>query len=138
MSKKTLMGKPATSRPKPWSSPASAVLPSFKGCPGAYENVWRIVQYLKKREQVGEPLPDALPRLRATQAKGILIARPEKRTEQEGLALERTKGCDRTIGKCCLLFKRREEHTDAAEQERARASIREWIEDAKRSEIPEL
>jgi hypothetical protein len=47
-------------------------------------------------------------------------------------------GCDRTIGKCCLQLKRREEHTDAAEHERARASIREWIEDAKRSEIPEL
>jgi hypothetical protein len=70
--------------------------------------------------------------------KGILIARPEKRTEQEGLTLERTMGCDRTIGKCCLQLKRREEHTDAAEHERARASIREWIEDAKRSEIPEL
>ena len=118
---------------------------SEQGYPGAYKNVWRIIQYLKKREQDVEPLPDAPPGLRATQAKGILITRPEKRMEHEELSLDRMKGCDRTIGKCCRLFegfaelfRRREEHTDAAENERAQASVRQWIEDAKGSEIPEL
>ena len=46
---------------------------SEQGYPGAYKNVWRIVQYLKKCERDGEALPDAPAGLSASQAKGILI-----------------------------------------------------------------
>lgn len=42
-----------------------------------YNNVARIVQYLKKCERDGEPLPDSPPQLFATRAKGILSTRPE-------------------------------------------------------------
>ena len=62
---------------------------SEQGYPGAYKNVWRIIQYLKKCEREGAPLPDSPPGLCASQAKGILITRPEKRTEQEALTIER-------------------------------------------------
>ena len=71
--------------------------------------------------------------------------RPEKHTEQVALAIERMKSCDGGIGKCCWLFEEfadlfrsREERTDAARNEKAWTSVQRWIEDAKKSEIPEL
>jgi transposase len=116
------------------------------GYPGAYNNVVRITQYLKRCERNGEPLPDSLPRLSAAQAKGILITRPEKRTEQETLTIERMKMVDRhQVGKCChlfeeftRLFREREDYVDAAGHNRARAVLQQWMEEAKESEIPEL
>lgn len=75
-----------------------------QGYPGAYQNVVRITQYLKKCERTGEPLPDSPPGLSAAQAKGILITRPEKRTEQETLTIEHMKMVDHHVGKCCCLF----------------------------------
>lgn len=61
-------------------------------------------QYLKKCEREGKPLPDSPPGLSASQAKGILITRPEKRTGQEALTIERMKMVDRHVGKCSQLF----------------------------------
>jgi hypothetical protein len=85
------------------------------------------------------------PVLCATKGKVILITRPEKRTEHEELTIEHMKRCDRTIGKCCCLFEEfaelfrsREEHNDAAKNVKAWALVQQWIEDAKKVEIPEL
>jgi transposase len=118
---------------------------SEQGYPGSYKNVWRIIQYLKKCERDGEPVPEAPPGLCASQAKGILILRPEKRTEQEALTIERMKTIDDHVGKCCCLFEEfarlfryREDHIDGASKEEARVSLKEWMEKAKESEIPEL
>jgi hypothetical protein len=68
-----------------------------QGYPGAHNNVVRIVQYLKKCERDGEPLPDSPPGLSAALAKGIFITHPEKRTEQETLTIERMKIIDRHV-----------------------------------------
>jgi len=75
----------------------------------------------------------------------ILITRPEKRTEHEELIIERMKRCDRTIGKCCRLFEEfaelfrsREEHNDVTKNVKAWALVQQWIEDAKKFEIPAL
>jgi len=75
-----------------------------QGYPGAYNNVWRIIQCLKKCERDGEPLPDSPPGLCASRAKGIFITRPEKRTEQETLTIQRMMMADHHVGKCCHLF----------------------------------
>jgi transposase len=116
-----------------------------QGYPGAYQNVVRITQYLKRRECDGEPLPDSPPSLSAAQAKGILITRPEKRTEQETLTIEHMKVVDRHIGKCChlfeefaRLFRERDDYVEATGHNRARAVLQQWMEKAKYSEIPEL
>jgi transposase len=92
-----------------------------QGYPGAYQNVVRITQYLKRCKCDGEPLPDSPPGLSAPQAKGILITRPEKHTEQETLTIERMKMVDRHVGKCChlfeefaRLFREREDYVDDA------------------------
>ena len=77
-----------------------------QGYPGAYQNVVRITQYLKKCERDGEPLPGSPPGLSAARAKGIVITRPEKRTEQETLAIERLKRSDHELEECCRLFRR--------------------------------
>jgi hypothetical protein len=86
-----------------------------------------------------------LPGLCATKGKVILITRPEKRTEHEELTIGRMKRCDHTIGKCCRLFEEfaelfrsRDEHTYAAKNVKAWALVQQWIEDAKKFEIPEL
>ncbi len=117
-----------------------------QGYPGAYNNVARVIQYLKKCEREGKPLPDSPPGLSAAQAKGILITRPDKRTEQETLTIERMKMVDRhQVGKCChlfeefaRLFRERDDYVDAAGYNRARAMLQQWMEEAKDSEIPEL
>jgi hypothetical protein len=77
---------------------------SEQGYPGSYKNVWRIIQYLKKCEHDGEPVPDAPPRLRAPQAKGLLIMHPDKRTEQEKSTIERMKMVDEHVKNCSDLF----------------------------------
>jgi transposase len=116
-----------------------------QGYPGAYQNVVRITQYLKKCERDGEPLPDSPPGLSAAQAKGILIKRPEKRTEQEKLSIERLKRSDHELEKCCPLFedfarvfREREDHTDGARDEKARALLQRWMAEAEQSGIAEL
>jgi transposase len=116
-----------------------------QGYTGAYQNVVRITQYLKKCERDGEPLPDSPPGLSAARAKGVLITRPDKRTEQETLTIERMKAVDRHVRECChlseefaRLFRERDHYADAAGHNRARAVLQRWMEEAKESEIPEL
>ena len=118
-----------------------------QGYPGAYNNVARVVQYLKKCEREGKPLPDSPPDLSATRAKGILIKRPEKRTKEEKLTIERLKRSDHELEECCRLFegfarlfREREDHADGgARGEKARASLRRWMAEAEEeSEMAEL
>ena len=118
---------------------------SEQGYPGAYKNVWRIIQYLKKCEREGDPLPDSPPALCATQAKGILITRPEKRTEQEALTIERMKMADRHIGKCCYLFEKfarlfreRDDYAEPDGHDRARELLQRWMAEARESEVAEI
>lgn len=75
-----------------------------QGYPGVYNNVARLTQYLKKCEREGKPLPDSPPGLSATQAKGILVTRPEKRMEPKTLTIERMTRIDPDVRKCCCLF----------------------------------
>ncbi len=116
-----------------------------QGYPGAYQNVVRITQYLKKCERDGEPLPDSPPGLSAARAKSILITCPEKRTEQETLTIERLKRSDHELGKCChlfedfaRLFREREDHLDSARDEKARVLLQRWMAEAEESRIAEL
>jgi transposase len=118
---------------------------SEQGYPGAYKNVWRIIQYLKKCEREGDPLPDSPPGLSASQAKGILITRPEKRTEQEALTIERMKMVDRHIGKCshlfeefAELFRESDDYAEPNGDDRARELLQWWIAEARESEIAEI
>ncbi len=118
---------------------------SEQGYPGAYKNVWRIIQYLKECEREGKPLPDSPAGLSASQAKGILIMRPEKRTEQETLTIERMKMVDHHAGKCCQLFeefarlfRERDDCAELGGDDRARAALQRWMEEARESKIPEV
>ena len=105
----------------------------------------RIVQCLKKCERDGEPLPDSPSGLSASQAKGILIMRLEKRTEQETLTVERMKIADHHVGKSChlfeefaRLFRERDYYAEPNGDDRARALLQRWMEEARESEIPEI
>jgi transposase len=71
--------------------------------------------------------------------------RPEKRTEQETLTIERMKMVDHHVGKCCYLFeefaKLFRERDDCAEldgDDRARAALQRWMEKTRESKIPEV
>jgi transposase len=93
-------------------------------------------------------LPDSPPGLcvcAAPRAKGILIMRPEKRTEQETLTIEGMKMVDRHVGKCChlfeefaRLFRERDDYAEPNGHDKARTVLQRWTEEAKESEIPEL
>jgi hypothetical protein len=78
------------------------------------------------------------------QAKGLLITRPDKRTQQETLTIERMKLVECHMGECCYIFEEfarlfweRDSYVGLAGYNRARAVLRRWIEEAKESEIPE-
>jgi hypothetical protein len=64
---------------------------SEQGYPGAYQNVVRITRYLKEQERLRKPAPDRPPGISANHAAGILVKRPENRSEEEIRTLRRLK-----------------------------------------------
>jgi transposase len=112
-----------------------------QGYPGAHQNVVRITRYLKEQEVLGEPLPDTSPGISARQAAGILVKRPENRSEEETQTLRRLKTVHQVTERCCTLFEEfagmlrdKEERNEA----QARSRLNEWAERVKASGVPEL
>ena len=52
----------------------------------------------------GKPLPDRPPGILASHAAGILLKRPENRSEREIQTLKRLKSVQRVTERCCTLF----------------------------------
>ena len=114
---------------------------SEQGYPGAYQNVVRITRYLKEQEVLGEPLPDTSPGISASQAAGILVKRPENRSEEELRTLERLKTVHQVTERCCTLFEEFAGMIRGKEQsseQQARSRLKKWTEQAKASGVPEL
>jgi transposase len=112
-----------------------------QGYPGAYQNVVRITRYLKEQEVLGEPLPDTSPGISTSQAAGILVKRPENRSEEELRTLKRLKTVHQVTERCCILFEEfagmlRDKEQSTEEQ--ARSRLKKWTEQAKASGVPEL
>ncbi len=114
---------------------------SEQGYPGAYQNVVRITRYLKEQERLARPVPDCSPGISASHAAGILVKRPENRSEEEIRTLQRLKTVHRITERCCTLFEefagmlRDKEQTSEGQ---ARRQLEEWTERAKASGIAEL
>src|SRR5215213_10733369 len=114
---------------------------SEQGYPGAYQNVWRITRYLKERERLKQPTPGRPPGISANHAAGILVKRPENRSEEEIRTLRRLKKVHQTTEQCCTLFEEfaamlrdKEQASDA----QARGRLEAWAERAKASGVAEL
>ena len=114
---------------------------SEQGYPGAYQNVVRITRYLKEQERLAKPIPQYPPGISASHAAGILVKRPENRSEEEIRTLQRLKKAHRITERCCSLFEEfagmlrdKEQSTE----ERAHSQLKEWTERAKASGITEL
>jgi transposase len=115
---------------------------SEQGYPGAYQNVVRITRYLKEQERLGKPMPERPPGISASHAAGILVKKPEKRSEEEDRVLRRLKKVHRITERWCTLFEEfagmlrdKEEHRS---EEQARRQLQAWTEWAKASGITEL
>jgi transposase len=114
---------------------------SEQGYPGAYQNVWRITRYLKEQERLAKPVPESPPGISASHAAGILVKRPENRSEGEIRTLRRLKKVHRITGRCCTLF---EEFAmmlrdkDDRNKEQAHRRLEAWTERVKASGIAEL
>jgi transposase len=114
---------------------------SEQGYPGAYNNVVRITRYLKEQERLAKPLPDRPPGILASHAAGILVKRPENRSEEEIRTLKRLKTIHRVTERCCTLFEQFAEMIRDKEQtseEQVRGRLEEWIWEAKGSGVAEL
>ena len=114
---------------------------SEQGYPGAYKNVVRITRYLKEQERLAKPFPERPPGILASHAAGILVKRPENRSEGEIQTLKRLKTVHRVTERCCTLFEQaagmlRDKEQRSEEQTHSR--LKEWTEQAKASEIAEL
>lgn len=114
---------------------------SEQGYPGAYQNVWRITRYLKERERLKQPIPGRPPGISANHAAGILVKRPENRSEEEIRTLRWLKKVHQTTEQCCTLF---EEFAgmlrdkEQASEAQARRRLEAWAERAKASGVAEL
>ncbi len=112
-----------------------------QGYAGAYQNVVRITRYLKEQERLSKPLPERSPGISTSHAAGILMKRPENRSEQESSTLERLKTVHRSTERCCTLFEhfagmlRDKEHRS---EEQMRGRLEHWIGEAKASGVAEL
>jgi DNA-binding CsgD family transcriptional regulator len=105
-----------------------------QGYPGAYQNIVRITRYLKEQEIMGEPLPDTSPGISAAQAAGILVKRPENRSEEETQTLRRLKTVHQVTERCCSLFEqfaRMFRDKKQSSEEHARSRLKKWAERAK-------
>jgi transposase len=114
---------------------------SEQGYPGAYQNVWRITRYLKEQEHLGKPMPDRPPGISASHAAGILVKRPENRSEEEICTLRRLKKVHRIAERCCTLFERFAgmlRDRDQGSEKQMRRQLEAWAEQAKASGIAEL
>jgi transposase len=112
-----------------------------QGYPGAYQNVVRITRYFKEQERLAKPLPERSPGISTSHASGILVKRPENRSEEETSTLERLKTVHRTTERCCTLFEHfagmlRDKEQRSEEQLRGR--LEDWIGEAKASGVAEL
>ncbi len=112
-----------------------------QGYPGAYQNVVGITRYLKEQERLGEPVPNRPPGISVSHAAGILVKRPENRSEGEIRTLQRLKTVHRTTERCCTLLEEfammlRDKEQRNGEQVRSR--LKEWTKRAKASGIAEL
>jgi transposase len=109
-----------------------------QGYPGAYQNVVRITRYFKEQERLAKPLPERSPGISTSHASGILVKRPENRSEEESSTLERLKTVHRTTERCCTLFEHfagmlRDKEQRSEEQLRGR--LEDWIGEAKASGV---
>jgi transposase len=114
---------------------------SEQGYPGAYKNVVRITRYLKEQERLAKPVPDRPPGISASHAAGILVKRPENRSEGEIRTLKRLKTVHRITERCCTLFEEfagmlRDKDQRNAEQ--VHRQLEAWTERAKASGIAEM
>jgi transposase len=87
------------------------------------------------------PTPDTSPGISASQAAGILVKRPENRSEEELRTLKRLKTVHQVTERCCTLFEEfagmlRDKEQSTEEQ--ARSRLKKWTEQAKASGVPEL
>jgi transposase len=112
-----------------------------QGYPGAYQNVVRITRYLKEQEHLARSVPDCSSGISASHAAGILVKRPENRSEEEIRTLKRLKTVHWVTEKCCSLFEEFAEMLRDKEQrneEQTHSRLEEWTEWAKASGIAEL
>ena len=88
-----------------------------------------------------QPIPSRPPGISANHAAGILVKRPENRSEEVILALRRLKKTHQTTEQCCTLFEEfagmlRDKEQGSEVQ--ARRRLEAWAERAKASGIAEL
>jgi transposase len=114
---------------------------SEQGYPGAYKNVVRITRYLKEQERLAKPLPNRQSGILASHAAGILVKRPQNRSEEETSTLKRLKTVHQSTERCCTLF----EHfagmlrdNEQRSEEQMRGRLEDWIGEAKASGVTEL
>ena len=86
-------------------------------------------------------MPDRPPGISASHATGILVKRPENRSEEETRTLRRLKKVHHITERCCTLFEEfagmlRDKEQRSKEQ--ARSRLEEWTERAKVCGIAEL
>lgn len=95
----------------------------------------------KEQERLAKPVPDRLPGISASHAAGILVKRPENRSEGEIRTLQSLKTVHSITERCCTLFEEfagmlRDKDQRNAEQ--VHRQLEAWTERAKASGIAEM
>jgi len=74
------------------------------GYGGAYQNVARVMAYLRRRERLGYLLPSAPSGLTPRRAVGLVLLRPDDRTAEEHQTVEHLKDLDPDVRHAVVLL----------------------------------
>lgn len=108
------------------------------GYVGSYRNVSRLTGYLRRQERTGDVTPPATPGLTPAQAAGILVLRPEHRTDEEQGALTRLPALHPELAAIVARWDSFAQMFRDRDDERPICQLEQWMRETTETHVPEL
>lgn len=109
-----------------------------QGYGGAYQNVARIMAYLRRRQRLGDTSPLAPTGLTPRHAVGLVLLRPDDRTVEERQTVKQLKTLDPSIRQAVALLEGFLQVVREGPYEHPREQLDPWIAEAAGSGLPEF
>ena len=109
-----------------------------QGYAGSYRNVSRLTGYLRRQECTGCAMPPSPAGLSPTQAAGILVLRPESRTEEERATLARLPALHPEVAAVAARWESFAAMLRDRADEHPRCQLDQWMRETAETNVPEL
>jgi len=108
------------------------------GYTGSYRNVSRLTGYLRRQECTGCAMPPSPAGLSPTQAAGILVLRPENRTDEEQSTLVRIPALHRELAAVVARWESFAQMFRDRDDEYPGCQLEQWMSETAETNVPEL